>query len=161
MLDAHEQTVSYARVPLQTIGLFGTALSALVIILIANVDGVSFRAHTCLWSVHLTPCYLQLIGFAVDALKLMGLLVVSGLCEALYTVSRSSYIKTTVRGTVSCCYNESFILTRFRGAMYVLPIVFMQQRGRVLSIIGGLNRLTRAIGPAIGGWISVLGCVSL
>lgn len=41
------------------------------------------------------------------------------------------------------------------------PYGLTQQRGRVLSLIGGLNRLTRAVGPAIGGWISVLGCVLL
>ena len=50
-----------------------------------------------------------------------------GFSEAFFTVSRTAYIKT---------------------------VIDPQFRGRAISIVGAINRMTRAIGPAIGGFMS-------
>lgn len=50
--------------------------------------------------------------------------LISGVCESLFTVSRSSYLRTVVQG---------------------------KHRGRVTSLLGGVNRFTRVVGPAVGG----------
>lgn len=79
---------------------------------------------------------LGLVGVCISAtmayacrspLLLFIALVLTGCSEALFSVSRGSVVRTAV------------------------PV---RHRGRAVAMLGGINRMARAIGPAVGAWCS-------
>eukprot|EP00051_Salpingoeca_urceolata_P031522 m.494637 g.494637 ORF g.494637 m.494637 type:complete len:516 (+) comp41349_c0_seq1:133-1680(+) len=73
-------------------------------------------------------CLAALLTFSARSFFLLFLSqLVAGCCQAMFTVSRSSFIRNEVKGN---------------------------HRGRAVSLLGGVNRVTRAVGPVLGGAIS-------
>lgn len=90
--------------------------------------GVLFSMLGCKRTMMLGVCGAALMSLAASAARqgwqLAGAFFVCGVCQSLFTVSRSSYLRSVVE---------------------------TKHRGRVTSLLGGVNRFSRVVGPTIGG----------